>query len=415
MLKAPKKSLGVALSVVAAVVATNGVGLVANAQLRESIRVVSSSHEINFPNQIIFTVEAEADREIVEVTFFHRLGRQIINTYGYPTFTPSTRIIADFIVKTAGASYVPPGTDIEYYYVIRDSAGNTFESKKITVEYVDPKFEWQRYQQGDLIILWHNRPRDSIVDAAFDVNERLQEIKQVYGLNSIPPQKAVILNGRREAGTSFPPISATSDERNIFGGFAFAELDLFALIGLGRDGMVHEMSHLLLEEAVDSPRAKVPAWLNEGLAMYFESNSNRRAATVTRAARRGDLMPLRSMGAVPGKPSDVTTFYAQAWSVVDYMMNAHGPELMSDLLASLNEGQPIERAIPITYSLTLDELETAWRAQLSDQSSIVRTPDPGTVGTSLLIAGAIAIAVIAVVYRWLRHLVDPSNPEDSEL
>ncbi len=408
------KSLGVAIGVFAAVVAANGAGSVASAQFGEPIRVVSASHEIIFPEQVVFTVEAEADRTITEVSFYHRLGRQTINIYGDPTCAPANRVTADFVVKTSGANYVPPGTDIEYYYVIRDSIGNTFESERITVEYVDPQYDWQRLEQGDLIVLWHNRARDAIVDAAADVNERLREIKQVYGLDSVLPMKAVILNGRREASSSFPPVSATSDERNIFGGFAFGELDAFTLIGLGRDGMVHEMSHLLLEEAVDSPLAKIPAWLNEGLAMYFESNSSRRAATVTQAARRGDLLRLSSMGAVPGRPSDVTTFYAQAWSVVDYMMDAHGPQLMSGLLVSLNEGEPIERAMPITYGLTLDEIEAAWRGQLSDNSSIVSAPDPGTVGTSLLIGGAIAIAIIAVLYRWLRHLTDPSNPEDSE-
>ena len=74
--------------------------------------------------------------------------------------------------------------------------------------------------------------------------------------------------------------------------------------------MVHEATHLLLDRAVDSPLARVPAWLNEGLAMYFESDSYRREATVARAARDSALLRLGAMNTVPGRPEDVRQFYA---------------------------------------------------------------------------------------------------------
>ncbi len=181
--------------------------------------------------------------------------------------------------------------------------------------------------------------------------------------------------------------------------------------GLAADTMVHESTHLLLDQAVDSTLARVPAWLNEGLAMHFETDSRARVRMVERAARLNGLLRLRNMGSVPGRPGDVGIFYGQAWSVVDYMVAAHGAERMSALLAAINDGQKIEDAIPTAYGITLDQLEASWRARVLGETTVAARPDPGTVGTSALISGAVAIAVIASTWRWLWRWLRGPQPQ----
>ena len=153
--------------------------------------------------------------------------------------------------------------------------------------------------------------------------------------------------------------------------------------GLGADTMVHESTHLLLDLAVDSTLARVPAWLNEGLAMQFESDSRARERLVERSARLNSLLRLRNMGSVPGRPREVGMFYAQAWSVVDYMVDTHGAERMSALLTAINDGQKIEDAVPTAYGLTLEQLEARWKAQVLGETTVAARPDPGTIGTAL--------------------------------
>jgi len=41
--------------------------------------------------------------------------------------------------------------------------------------------------------------------------------------------------------------------------------------------------------------------------------------------------------------------------------------------------------------------------------------DPGTFGTSLIIAAAVAVTAVAVLIRWLRRSAYPPEPEDAEL
>ena len=381
----------------------------------ESIRVISTSHTIEFPDEVVFRLEAESDSQITEVKLFYQLGSQKVRIYGYPSFTRSNRVNADFKIKTSGSNYIPSGADIEYYYVIRDADGNTFETERFSLEYKDPSYDWQTFRQDGLVVLWHNRPESEVIEVARDVNERLVAVRELLGLENTKPMKAVILNNSREASRSFPLVSEAASRGHLYGGFAFGELDVFVLVGLNRDGMIHEMTHLLIDEAIDSPLARIPAWLNEGLAMYFESGSGGREATVSRAASRGDLLPLRSMGAVPGIPSDVRLFYAQAWSLVDYMMTSRGQESMTALLGAINSGRSIEAAVLVTYGTSLEGLEREWMVEVTGGSSVGAIADPGTIGTSFLIAGSVVVALIIVLFRWLRNISNPPSAEDSEM
>ena len=364
------------------------------------IRLLSTSHEVRFPDEVVFRLEAEAQSPITEVTLFYSVGGQRVKRYGYPSFAPGARVATDFSLKTGGASYLPSGVDIEFYYEIRDADGNTLSTEPSSLEYRDPRYRWQELRQGGLVVVWHDLPADKVMDVAAEVDRRLDKVIGLVGLEKASSIKAVIVNSRREADSVFPFLSEAARRGHLYGGFAMRQFDLFILAGLSADGMVHEATHLLLDDALASPRASVPAWLNEGLAMYFETGSHGREATLARAARRGRLMGLRAMNTVPGRPEDVRMFYAQSWSVVKYMIDGYGPERMTALVGSIGDGQRVDQAFRQAYGIGLEELERRWRAEAIGTTFIAPRPDPGTIGTSIIIAVAIAIAVLVSAHRW---------------
>jgi hypothetical protein len=384
-------------------------------QMAVPIHVVSTSSSVHFPDEVVLTLEAESDARISEVRLYYRLGSRTVRVYGYPDFTPSTRVKADFRIKTGGSNYLPSGVDITYNYRIVDEDGNAFETDSFTLEYKDPTFQWKSIEHDGFVVLYHDRPFERVDEVAGDVAERLAEVKDLLGLETSKPQKAVIFNGSREASRSFPVISDRASQDGIYAGFAYGDYDLFVLVGLSLSGMVHEMTHLLIDEAIDSPFAVLPSWLNEGLAMYFEPGSGRRDSTVLRAAERDELLSLRSTGSVPGRPSDVRLFYAQAQSIVDYMMETYGPERMGTTLKAINEGNRIDQAVQVAYGMSLDDLEREWQGQLGGTVSATPAGDPGTLGTTAIIAGSVVIAVVAVIIRWLRRIMGGPVVEDPEL
>ena len=375
------------------------------------IRVISSSHSIAFPEEIALRLVAESDSPITSVRLVYQLGRQDTRIYGYPEFTPSSRIDADFRIKTGGANFLPSGVDVTYYYHIGDADGNEYDSERYSLEYLNPRYDWQRYRLPGLEVLWHDRPASEVHAAALDVNERLEQVRALLRLDETSTMKAVILNGQREAANSLPKVSDAATAGHLYGGFAYGAFDVFVLVGLGREGMIHEMTHLLIDDALTSPLGRLPAWLNEGLAMYFEGPNAWRERTVQDAYNRGRLMPLRSMGAVPGVPSDVRRFYAQSWSVVDFMVETYGTERMTALLGAIDSGMDTDEAVRVAYDMSLNELESRWKRQLGG-GVIERLPaDPGTVGTSLIIGGAVVVTLTAVLFRWLRNTPDAEEAE----
>ena len=407
--------LGVFAGVLFAVVGVRDAAPTPEAQPFGPIRVIESSHRIEFPDRIVFTLEAESTSRITEVTLFYTAGSNDIVTYGYPRFQPDRRVEATFVVKTSGSAFVPSGADFEYRYLIRDADGRSFDTEAFSFEYLDPAQDWQRLQRGDLVLLYHDRSAESVERVVDEASKSIERVKTVFGLDSVEPIKAVILSNRAEANRSFPMVSEAANRDHVYGGFAFGAYGVFVLGGLDTDGIVHESTHLLLDEAVSTPFVQIPAWLNEGLSQYFESNRDRSAPIVARAARSNRLMRVRSMGAVPGRTNDVGLFYAQAWSFVTFLMESQGEASMTTLLELLNRGVGFDDAIAQAYGASLDELEVQWRGDLDRSPTIAPIQDPGQVGTSALIAAAAAFAAVVMIWRWIRGSHVPADPDDAEM
>ena len=367
------------------------------------ISVVSMSHDVLYPDEVVFTLEAEADAQITAVTFYYAFAGQKTTLYGYPTFVPGNRISAEYRLKTGGSSYIPGGTVIHYHYLLEDAEGNTLTGKEMVLEYTDPQYEWERLREGDLLVLWHDRPADRVGIIVADVNERLSAVKSLLGIEKASAMKAVVLNNSREAERGFPTVSAASKQEYLYGGFAFGDFDLFVLVGLTADRMVHEATHLLLDEAVGSPLARLPAWLNEGLAMYFETDTRGREARVVDAALHDSLMDLRSMNSVPGKPDDVRLFYAQSWSLVRYLVDTLGAEHIPSILAAINSGSPIDEAVQQVYGKSLEDLEDQWKTEVVQAMPLAPRSGLGVVSVGTIIACAVLIAVAVTAFRWVRH------------
>ncbi len=386
-----------------------------DSKMASPIRVISMSHDVRFPDSVLFSLEAESDSPITEIRLFYNLESRSVQVYGYPDFEPDNRVSTKFSINTSGSKYIPAGVNFEYYYQITDSSGNTLETSHFNFAYRDPRYRWQEVRRGDLVVFWHNLSREKVESVVADVVVQIDAIRDMFELIEPVPMKAVIVNSAAEARRTFPFKSNAATRTHLYGGFAFGEYGLFIMRGLNSDTMVHEATHLLLDKAIDSPLARVPAWLNEGLATYFEKGDSSRESTLAQAERMDDLLTLRNMGAVPGKPREVGIFYAQAWSTVNFMVNAYGHKKMVELLTTMNDGNNIDEAVNKTYGITVDELEQRWKADLKGQSIIITRPAHSTVITAGMIACAVMIALAISIWhwiiRWIRGSKEPDNSD----
>ena len=67
---------GLAVSIIVGFAALGGGDVSPGPEPQEPIRLLSTAHEVDFPDEIEFTLEIEGDETITEVTLFYRLGRR---------------------------------------------------------------------------------------------------------------------------------------------------------------------------------------------------------------------------------------------------------------------------------------------------------------------------------------------------
>ena len=385
----------------------------------EEIRVLSDRLEVRFPNDVLFSLEVEGEQDIVEIRLFYRVAPSGIWTYTYPDLDPSQSVEPSFNLDVSGSSYLPPGTEVEYYYSIRNSQGEIVETSREKFLYVDGRFRWQVTQAGSLSIYWHDLSGTRVKNVARQVERSLEEIEELLAVTPAGPLRGVIYNSRSEANDAFPHQSDTITQEQIFQGFAFPENKVFVGIGLQPNLIVHEAAHLLMGEAASSPKARIPAWVNEGFATYIEPGVTgyeqgfSRGSTVSR-------MPLRRMYAVPGTREDIRYFYLKARSVVGYLLETHGETKFREFIGHLNDGQSSAKSLSAMYEFDLDQLDQRWSSALSQDSH----GDTGGGGggsapsfaylDSLLIGILALLALGAMVAGFLVRRVAKKAGESSE-
>ena len=408
----------VLLSILTAAVAlgglTTGLEVLPEAAPSAGVRVISSSHRIEFPEQIVIQLTADAPADIQNVRIFYRVGQADARVYAYPkSFSNSGPLSARFVIQTGRGAFIPQGVDIEYFYVFTDSEGRETESDRFSFEFLDLRYDWRRIEFEDFTLLWHGRSERAVRSVGADVSYRMARVKRILGLDGDYNFKAVLVNDRAEAARSFPPVSQTSQDVSLYAGFALGDHGALVLAGLNHDGLVHELTHLMVDEALDSRQGhtRIPAWLNEGIAMYFEPQGHQRESEVRRAFARNDLIRLRHMGSVPGRPKDVRLFYSQSASIVRFMAGAFGEDRLSSLFTAIGDGKTVEQALVSTYGMNIDQLDAAWRTHLSGRRSILEVADPGSLGTSAIIGGALLATATAATVGWIKRLRQSGPPE----
>lgn len=136
----------------------------------------------------------------------------------------------------------------------------------------------------------------------------------------------------------------------------------------------HELTHFIFVDFIGFD-TDAPLWLHEGVAQWEEEG--RRAglrAQVRLSVAAGRYIPLRTLMALDVRTVDsrnlATLFYAQAASVVGFLIEEHGARRFGKFLRQIRDGKGFEEALRFTYSSrfrTIEELEESWRRYAKDK------------------------------------------------
>jgi hypothetical protein len=144
--------------------------------------------------------------------------------------------------------------------------------------------------------------------------------------------------------------------------------------------LIRTLHHELVHAAFDAtaPSLVLPAWLNEGVAEWFEARavgkrqlSGGEFRVLSQIARSGQLFALEqlshaSFGHLDGQAAQVA--YLQSYAFIDFLTREHGERSLRRLCSTLLRKRNLARAFEITYRRGVEELEARFVSQYRDHA-----------------------------------------------
>jgi hypothetical protein len=140
--------------------------------------------------------------------------------------------------------------------------------------------------------------------------------------------------------------------------------------------LVRVLHHELVHAAFDAeaPRLDLPAWMNEGIAEWFEARglgkrklSGVERSALERVANQGSLFTLvelgtRSFGGF--SPDAAGLAYLQSYGFIDYLVQTHGERGLVRFWSAVVRSQSLERGARRAYREDLSDLERDFHRSL---------------------------------------------------
>ena len=338
---------------------------------QEEAILLKSEEVVNqFQEGVLFQVRAEtiAPAQIKEIKLEMRVKGSNRSSYGYLDFAPATVVDGKYLLRTTGAQYKPPGTLIEYYFIITDSVQRTLETPKKTHLYLDSRFEWEHVAEG-LLEVYYYGPTKARAELILKAGaQTIEKMGNLLGSKPTEPVRIIAYNNARDLIPAQPFESKTSESQLLLEGVTFPKYGTLLMIsGIDRpDGVAsHEITHLLAGELTKNALVDTPAWFDEGLAEYGNINRSHSYDTIlSEAITQKRILTLRTMQTPPGIPGDRLLMYGQGYSVVKYLVDTYGEDKFRELFAAFNQGLRIDAALKSVYGFDQDGLDNAWRSSL---------------------------------------------------
>lgn len=374
--------------------------------------VTDGGAENNFPDGITFRVAADSDSTIEEVRLRYKVLPDGASSRAVPDFEPGAHVDAEFQLEGNTNSYLPPGVEVEYHWEVTDATGATAETEPQTFFYEDARFDWASVDGGGVTIYYYSGSADD-AEAMHDVAVgAIDSMSQLLGTDVPFTVLVWTYASKDDMRPALRRTSPTRDSQVITAGASVASNIVLVLGNASFDTLRHELTHIVTKQAGESALGSLPWWLDEGTAVYGQSDPGGFGDAIQSAISSGDVFSVREISAFPGDPDNVRLFYGEAWSVVNFLVDEYGEAKFAELFATVKSGKRIGSALDAVYGFDEDGLENAWRtanglptreaSEATDDAqqgipSTDTSEDSGGATTGAVIAIALGIIALAAV------------------
>jgi hypothetical protein len=365
-----------------------------------TIRMISNEVTPTFPESATFRAEFQSGANITSVVLEYGVDQLTCGTVvakSFPQFTAASDVQVEWTWEMRQSGSLPPGASLWWRWQVQDANGSQFTSPKETVIWLDSIHTWKVISGGNINLHYYEGGQSfgqALHDSAAQALVRLSED---VGLHPEKPVDIFIYANTDDLR------AAILYEPAWIGGQAFPENNI-VIIGVSSDQLdwgksteAHELTHVLVGHLTFTCLGFIPTWLNEGLAMYGEGGpAPSEVAQFEQAKSSNQLMALRSLAGNFSEESDRAYLsYSEAYSVVNFLIQTHGRDKMTSLLADLRNGSTADEALLAVYAFDTDGLEDAWRASIG-AAPRVGTSNPTPVPTPTQVPTIVPVGAVPV-------------------
>jgi hypothetical protein len=232
---------------------------------------------------------------------------------------------------------------------------------------------WREEKSEHFIIVYQNVPKSFVKDVVDSAEEQYQKTITTLGFTRYQgwtwdKRVRIVIYDSQAAYAKSSHNSWSAGEVNVAAKFIVtfpSESGFFDSL------LPHELGHIVFREGVGAYN-NIPLWMEEGVAMYQERSRRLGADEDVRALiEEGSFIPLEVLDQMALRSSTdratVHAFYAEAASLVGFLINKYEVYRFARLCRALREGQGFELALKKSYMEIPDlaALERAWRKYLN--------------------------------------------------
>jgi hypothetical protein len=328
------------------------------------VQVSETQVQYTFGESITFQAAVQSDLPITSgELFIHSQGRQ--DTQVIPvSISPQGELssIYDLNLHPQRAF-----STLTYTYRLTLANGEVYTSPRFQVYYEDNRYKWQSLENGPFRLHWYS---GDVVFAQEVLNVAQAGLQHAQTLLPAAPPDLVQIYAYATAREMQAALLLSG--QNWIAGHADPDLDVILVsLPAGPEQHLemerqipHELMHILLYQYLGPSYAKLPVWLNEGLASITELYPNPDYHVLLDTAHQNkDLLPIASLCQVfPRDASGALLAYAEAASFTRYLYNAHGTPGLEALINQYAAGLDCQKGAQQALGNNLTELEVQWRS-----------------------------------------------------
>ncbi len=354
----------------------NSAGIIIREQAQNAISVQISTAAVDFPYKLTFNLAANGDVNITDIRLRFTIDRDYfasVFSESFVEFTPiifqgapGTAVQTSWVMDMQKTGGLPPGSMLNYWWVVKDASGRRFESTPQKVEFADNRFQWRNIKQNNITLYWYNGSDAFANQLMVTAQQALVRLESNTGAKLVRPIKIYIYaNAQDLKGSMIFPAEWT-------GGVAFTEYAIIAIgiapsnLAWGENAIAHELTHLAVHQMTSNPYNELPVWLDEGMAVYNEGQPDPgMLSTLSKAISSKTLVSVRSLSSPFSAYGDAASLsYGESYSVVNYLITTYGQQKMLALLNTFEQGSAYDDAFKKVYGFDMDQLYALWKQKI---------------------------------------------------